>query len=458
MARRAAGAPLQAPATSPAEEKALAAEKRIAIVRFLVIAFNVAAYYGLLPDGAGIPWLAAAISVVALSYGVTVLAFAPYRWLPVMRAALFTALTDGVLIVLWVAATGGLHSPFHLLWLLSMMAVAFRYEWRATLVATALYISSYLALLAAQGTLDDDPVEILIRCTYILLAGLLGALLARDSMRVFEEQARSQRQLAEQRQQQEQIEVERLREIDRFKTQFINAAAHELNTPLTPLRLQVHLLERLGRTEDAEARGRAVRILGRNVDRMALLVQDMLDVARLQSGRLLLSRGPVDVAQLVRDAAETYQAPAEAKQVRLVLEGPDRLMANLDGKRVSQILYNLVSNAVKYSPDGSPVVVRYSGDDRQVTVQVEDRGPGFTPKQHARMFLPFSQVHTGDAAKPGTGLGLYISRGIAERHGGTLDAVSAGAGLGATFTCVLPSAAAPAPPPAGSEGGPPQPA
>lgn len=412
-------------------------------MRFLVIVFNVAAYYVLLPDGTGIPWLAASVSFVALSYGVAVLAFAPYRWLPVMRAALFTALTDGLLIVLWVAATGGLHSPFHLLWLLSMMAVAFRYEWRATLVATALYIGSYVALLALQDTLDDDPVEILIRCTYILLAGLLGALLARDSMLVFEEQARSQRELAEQRQQQEQLEVERLRELDRFKTQFINAAAHELNTPLTPLRLQVHMLEKLGRTEDVQARGRAVRILSRNVDRMALLVQDMLDVARLQSGRLMLSRGAVDVAQLVREAAETYQAPAEARRVTLRLEGSPALVANLDGKRVSQILYNLVSNAVKYSPDGAQVVVRYFGDERQVTFQVEDQGPGFTPQQRARMFLPFSQVHTGESAKPGTGLGLYISRGIAERHGGTLDAVSAGPGLGAVFTCVLPGGAPP---------------
>lgn len=439
MAEEGNGSTLDESAASPAEEKALAAEKRIAIVRALVISFNVGAYYFLLPDGAGIPWLAATISVVALSYGFFVVLFQPYRWWPILRAALFTAFTDGLLIVLWVAASGGIDSPFHLLWLLSMMAVAFRYESRATIVATVLYITSYLALLAVQGTLAANTTEVLIRCTYIGLAGLLGALLARDSARVFEEQARAQRALGERHREQEARELERLRDLDRFKTSFINAAAHELNTPLTPLRLQVHMLERLGRTEDAVGRARAVRILTRNVDRMSLLIEDMLDVARLQSGKLKLERATVDVAVLVRDALETYQAPADAKQVTLNSEGPTTLLASLDGKRVSQILYNLVSNAIKYASPGSTVRVRCSGDDRLVTLQVEDRGAGFTAEQRASMFLPFSQVHTGDQAAPGTGLGLYISRGIAERHGGSLDAVSAGPGMGATFTCVLPS-------------------
>ncbi|MEK6976750.1 MAG: HAMP domain-containing sensor histidine kinase [Candidatus Thermoplasmatota archaeon] len=426
------------PATSPAEEKVLAAEKRIAIVRAAVIVFNVCAYYFLLPKGTGIPWLAALVSVAALSYAAFVVVFRPYRWWPILRAALFTAFTDGLLIVLWVAASGGIDSPFHLLWLLSMMAVAFRYESRATLVATVLYIASYVSLLALQGSLADHLVDAVIRCMYIGLAGLLGALLAHDSAQVFEEQARAQRAIGERRREQEALELDRLRQLDRFKTEFINAAAHELNTPLTPLRLQVHMLQSSGRIDDAEARARALRILVRNVDRLMQLVQNMLDVARLQSGRSMLERAPVDVALLVRDAVDTYQALAQAKRVTLAVDGPATLVANLDGKRVSQILDNLVSNAVKFSPQDQAVLVRYAGDDRQVTVHVEDHGVGFTLDQRGRMFLPFSQAHRDVLETAGTGLGLFISRGIAERHGGTLDGVSPGPGRGATFTCVLP--------------------
>lgn len=428
------------PSDSPAEEKALAAEKRIAIVRAAVIAFNVGAYYWLLPDGFGIPWLAAVVSVVALTYAALVIAVRPYRWWPVMRAALFTALTDGALIVLWVAATGGVDSPFHLLWLLSMMAVAFRYESRATLLATGLYIGSYVALLAWQSTLVSHAVDVAIRCTYIGLAGLLGALLAHDSARIFEEQAQAHRRITERKREQEALELDRLRDLDQWKTEFINSAAHELNTPLTPLRLQLHLLQSSTRLEDTATRARAVTLLQRNVDRIGLLVQDMLDVARLQSGRMELRRQDTDLATLVHDALETYAEPAKAKAIHFSVEGPAQLPASLDGKRVSQILFNLVSNAIKYSPPGGRVGIRFAGDGHEVRFSVEDEGPGFTADQHSRMFVPFSQVHADGQQAPGTGLGLFISRRIAQRHGGTLDGVSAGHGKGAVFTCVLPAA------------------
>ena len=100
-------------------------------------------------------------------------------------------------------------------------------------------------------------------------------------------------------------------------------------------------------------------------------------------------------------------SPAEEKALTAEKRIAILRAAHLDGKRVSQILYNLVSNAVKYSPEGTPVTVRHSGDDRQVTIQVEDRGSGFSPEQRAHMFLPFSQAHRGILDVPGTGLGLF---------------------------------------------------
>ncbi|MEA3166029.1 MAG: two-component system, NtrC family, sensor histidine kinase KinB, partial [Thermoplasmata archaeon] len=282
-----------------AREKTLAAERDIAYVRLAVILFNVAFYWPLL-RGQGIAWLALTISIVAVAYAFFVVIARPYlRW-PIFQAAMFTALTDSVLITLWIFATGGFDSPFHLLWFLSLLAVSFRYDYQATMWATALYIGCYVGLLTAMGQLIPNAADVLVRCVYIALAGALGVLMAQESTRAFA----SRDELAHEvelereveRREQQAREVERLREVDRFKTNFLNAAAHELNTPLTPLQLQLHLLLKSEETGNAEARRRALVIVGRNVERMALLVQDMLDVARLQSGRLTIQRQPADFA------------------------------------------------------------------------------------------------------------------------------------------------------------------
>lgn len=422
--------------------KTLAAERDIAYVRLAVILFNVAVYWPLLRDQ-GIPWLAMTISIVAVVYAFYVVIARPYlRW-PIMQAAMFTALTDSVLITLWIFSTGGYDSPFHLLWFLSLLAVSFRYDYHATMWATALYIGCYVGLLAGMGHLAPNAANVLVRCVYIALAGALGVLMAQESTRAFASRDELEKEVEEERREQQAREVERLRDLDRFKTDFLNAAAHELNTPLTPLQLQLHILQSAEDLGNAEARKRAVGIIGRNVERMALLVQDMLDVARLQSGRLAIQRQPADLAHVVRDAIETYRPPAEAKAIRIEVQGPESLVVAIDPKRASQILYNLVSNAIKYTPREGRVVVRYSGDAEQVRVEVQDNGLGFSPEQLARMFVPFGQAHAHQVSAPGTGLGLFISRGIAERHGGRLDAHSPGPGQGATFACVLSQTAPP---------------
>jgi signal transduction histidine kinase len=428
------------PAT-PGERRTLAAERDIAYVRLAVILFNVAFYWPLLRQQ-GIPWMAVTISVVAVAYGFYVVLARPYlRW-PILRAALFTAITDAALITLWILSTGGFASPFHLLWYLSLMAVSFRYDHRATMTATGLYVLCYVALLAFLGQLVPNAAEVLVRCVYIALAGALGVLMAQEAGRAFASRDELAHEVQEERRQSEVREVNRLRDLDRFKTDFMNAAAHELNTPLTPLQLQLHILQKAEETGNSESRKRALGIVARNVERLALLVQDMLDVARLQSGRLTVERQPVDLALLVRDAVETYRAPAEAKAMRIQVEGPTALVVSVDPRRVSQILYNLVSNAIKYTPREGQVTVHFSGDDQTVHLEVRDNGLGFSAEQRERMFTAFGQAHLQQVSVPGTGLGLFISRGIAQRHGGDLDADSPGPGKGATFTCIISQVAA----------------
>jgi PAS domain S-box-containing protein len=250
--------------------------------------------------------------------------------------------------------------------------------------------------------------------------------------------AEQERRLAEQRLQ----ELERLQEMDVFKTQFLNTAAHELSTPLTPIKLQLEML-RTTRAEELSAdQRRVVDILQRNVDRMAQLVQDILEAARLQAGRLSVVKEPVDLQALLAEAVESFQAPALQRGVAVELRAPQGLRVDGDPKRLAQVLLNLLSNAWKFTPEGGRITVEARAERGEVTVRVTDTGVGLRGEDIARLFQPFTQVHDATMRAQGTGLGLYISRGILDLHGGRIWCESPGPGRGATFAFTLPLLAA----------------
>ncbi|MHB1261065.1 MAG: sensor histidine kinase [Thermoplasmatota archaeon] len=244
-------------------------------------------------------------------------------------------------------------------------------------------------------------------------------------------------------------EVRRLREQAEFKTNFLRTAAHELGTPLTPIKIQMHILRGLLKGTHREEERKAAEILERNITRLQVLVQDMLESARLQSGKLRLSVRPTDLAQVVHEVVETFQEPAIHAGIALDTEGPNELPVVADPDRISQVLYNLLSNAMKFTPAGGHVGVslRLEPGDR-IRVTVRDTGSGFLPEQAAQLFQPFSQLEDPlQRVRNGSGLGLYISRGIVEQHGGTLEGSSQGTGKGAVFSFVLPRVAVPQPGP-----------
>ncbi len=231
----------------------------------------------------------------------------------------------------------------------------------------------------------------------------------------------------------------RLRELSDMKTRFINAAAHELNTPLTPIRIQLHLLGGGHMGELNERQRASVDVLTRNLERLSLLVSDVLDAARIQTEHMRITPRNVDLARLVRDAAETVRPQAEAAGVALALDVEGEEPMVLDAHRITQVLVNLLSNALKFTPRGGRVRVSLRRRSTEALVSVADTGAGLTEEQRQRLFVPFSQVHDPlRHATGGTGLGLFISRGILEQHQGRLWCESEGPGRGATFSFALP--------------------
>jgi len=229
----------------------------------------------------------------------------------------------------------------------------------------------------------------------------------------------------------------------REREAFLAAAAHELRTPLTSLRGFVQLLGRELRRAGPPDRERAARTLARveqQTDRLGRLIARLLDTARLDADRLELEWDDVDLAALAADAVRAAELGADAG--RLGFTGPSALPLRADALRLEQVLVNLLDNALKYAPEG-PIAVEVDAPDAATArVRVRDRGPGVPPEHRARLFERFAQVPQ-DERRGGLGLGLYLSRQIAERHGGRLEAAFPPEG-GTCFTLTLPRRGDPA--------------
>lgn len=227
-----------------------------------------------------------------------------------------------------------------------------------------------------------------------------------------------------------------LRKTERERTEFFEMASHEIKTPLTVLVGSVELALRFIRRGQTDRLG---EILGRAEEggrRLSDLVRDLLDLTRLDAGRLEIRREAFDLVPVVRAVVDETRLGVERHQVSLDAASGE-VMVGGDPRRITQIVQNLVDNAVRYSPEGGPITVSIAQEDGSAVVRVADRGVGIPEDERAQLFQRFFRT-SRTRGLGGTGLGLFISRSIAEAHGGHLELERSGPD-GTTFALTLPS-------------------
>ncbi|MGV3572631.1 MAG: ATP-binding protein [Ramlibacter sp.] len=239
-----------------------------------------------------------------------------------------------------------------------------------------------------------------------------------------------------------------LEEADRRKDEFLATLAHELRNPLAPIRQAAVVARSAG--GDDRRQGWALGVIERQVGHMALLLDDLLDVSRISRGKLELRLQPVELAAVVEAAVETTRPLLEAKRHALhVRLPPDPLRLQVDPVRLAQVLSNLLSNAGKYTDPGGRIELDAEVAGGTLVIRVRDNGIGLSAGDGSQIFEMFSQVASAlDRSESGLGIGLALTRGLVELHGGRIDAVSDGPGKGSEFIVSLPTrtpeAAAPA--------------
>ena len=233
-------------------------------------------------------------------------------------------------------------------------------------------------------------------------------------------------------------QAEELARADRAKDEFLSTLSHELRTPLSAILVWAHLL--LNAELDAEARRRAEEAILRNAEAQRELINEILDVSRIVSGKLRLRRSRVKVRDVVRAAVDVSRAAAEAKHLNLVVHAESDAEVIGDPGRLQQIVTNVLGNALKFTPDGGTVTIQLAREAADVRLRVRDTGIGIAPDFLPRIFDRFTQQDSSASRQHGgLGLGLAIVRHLVEVHGGTITAESEGEGRGAAFTVTLPA-------------------
>ena len=228
------------------------------------------------------------------------------------------------------------------------------------------------------------------------------------------------------------------RKLEIMKDQFISAVTHELRTPLVSIKGYVDYILAEDHNEPLENVMPSVEVVKRNADRLLALTNDLLDIQRMETGKLTLKLQDVDVRDLIRKCVDEIQPILGQKHQHLQLQIPNEpRMVQADPLRLEQVIMNLLNNATKFTPEGGQITIQVKDVNKHIEIGVRDTGIGIGPQDLTRVFEPFAAIDKPSYFK-GTGLGLSLTKMLVKAHGGSISASSSGAKQGATFTFTLP--------------------
>ena len=238
-------------------------------------------------------------------------------------------------------------------------------------------------------------------------------------------------------------DISERREIDRMKNEFVAVVSHELRTPLTSIRGALQLVLADPPAFQNPEHSQLLDIALKNSERLIRLINDILDVSKIEAGQVKLRLRTCDVGGIIRTSLESVAEMARSARVRFIVDDADRLLVRADADRLVQVVTNLLSNAVKFSPANAAIHIASRVAEPFVEIAVQDSGPGMTREELSQLFGKFRQLDSSATRhQGGTGLGLSISKALIEQHGGTIT-VRSEPGHGSTFTISLPAATEP---------------
>jgi signal transduction histidine kinase len=350
-------------------------------------------------------------------------------------ASLFVLLLIVVLIVFAGWFPGPVKTyPLAYLCLPCLLWAAVKFDQR--IVTTAIVLMAGLAVWGAKHRYgpfvqDNTNVTLLLLMSFVGTSSLMTLLAAA----VTAERRKAEAEKSHARQQAE--------EASRLKEEFLATVSHELRTPLNAVVGWSKLL-RSGQL-DAEGASHAVEVIERNAAAQRQIIEDLLDVSRIVTGKLRISTQPVDLLLVIQAAIDAVRPAAEAKEITISthIEAPDSIV-RADVERLQQVFWNLLANAVKFTPPGGLIDVYLERNDSLAEVRIEDSGPGVPPEFLPHIFERFSQADGSSTRKHGgLGLGLAIVRHLVELHGGTVSATNRESGSGAILRVRLPAMVGP---------------